>query len=97
MYILTLENTAYEMNEIPDEVDDLRFAILDNSDTVRAAFPTVMDDRYFTLRYEDNPAYSTNAWPFTGPKDPGYHGDPRSQEYLADVYFKLITETCKIQ
>lgn len=63
MYILTLENTAYEMNEIPDEVEDLRFAILDNSD----------------------------------PKDPGYHGDPRSQEYLADVYFKLITETWKIQ
>ena len=32
MYILTLENTAYEMNEIPDEVEDLRFGILDNSD-----------------------------------------------------------------
>ena len=31
MRILTLENTAYEMNDIPDEVDDLRFAILDNS------------------------------------------------------------------
>ena len=32
MQILTLENTAFEMNEIPDEVDDLRFSILDNSD-----------------------------------------------------------------
>ena len=32
MNILTLENRAYEINEIPDEVDDLRFAILDNSD-----------------------------------------------------------------
>ena len=32
MYILTLDNNSYEMNEIPDEVDDLRFAILDNSD-----------------------------------------------------------------
>ena len=32
MHILTLENTAYEMNEIPDEVDDMRFSILDNSD-----------------------------------------------------------------
>jgi hypothetical protein len=31
MHILTLDNTAYAMNEIPDEVDDLRFAILDNS------------------------------------------------------------------
>ncbi len=32
MNILTLANFSYEMNEIPDEVDDLRFAILDNSD-----------------------------------------------------------------
>ena len=31
MRILTLENTAYEMNVYGDEVDDLRFAILDNS------------------------------------------------------------------
>jgi len=30
--ILTLDNISFEMNEIPDEVDDLRFAILDNSD-----------------------------------------------------------------
>jgi hypothetical protein len=30
--ILTLEDTAFEMNELPEEIDDLRFAILDNSD-----------------------------------------------------------------
>ena len=33
MRILTLEDTAFEMNELPDEVDDLRFAVLDNSDS----------------------------------------------------------------
>lgn len=32
MRILTLDNKAFEMNEIPDEVEDLRFGILDNSD-----------------------------------------------------------------
>lgn len=32
MRILTLENNSYEMNEIPDEVEDLRFCVLDNSD-----------------------------------------------------------------
>lgn len=33
MKILTLEtNSGYEMNDIPDEIEDLRFAILDNSD-----------------------------------------------------------------
>ena len=33
MRLLTLEhNTAYELNEIPEEVDDVRFCVLDNSD-----------------------------------------------------------------
>jgi hypothetical protein len=66
------------------------------SDTVRDEFPNVMGDQYFTLQYEATPSYSTNQWPFAG-KDPGYHGSPESQEYLADVYYKLITETWKIQ
>lgn len=34
MRILDLDtNAAYELNEIPDEVGDLRFAVLDNSDS----------------------------------------------------------------
>jgi hypothetical protein len=32
MKILTLDNTAYDLDTLPDEVDDMRFAILDNSD-----------------------------------------------------------------
>lgn len=32
MRLLTLENTSYELNEIPEEVDDIRFCVLDNSD-----------------------------------------------------------------
>ena len=32
MRILTLDNKSFEMNEIPDEVEDLRFCVLDNSD-----------------------------------------------------------------
>lgn len=31
MKILTLENQAYNLENLPEEVDDLRFAILDNS------------------------------------------------------------------
>ena len=30
MRILTLDNIAYELNEVPDEIEDLRFAVLDN-------------------------------------------------------------------
>ena len=29
--ILTLDNTCFPMTEVPDEVEDLRFAVLDNS------------------------------------------------------------------
>jgi len=32
MRILTLDNTSYEMNEIPNEIDEVRFCVLDNSD-----------------------------------------------------------------
>jgi len=32
MRILTLDDTAYDLNTLPEEVDDMRFAILDNSD-----------------------------------------------------------------
>ena len=32
MKILTLDNVAYDLDTLPEEVDDLRFAILDNGD-----------------------------------------------------------------
>jgi len=67
------------------------------SDTVRAAIPNIVDDKYMTLEYEETPAYATNTWPFTTKEDPGYHGDPESQEYLATVYYKIITERFNIQ
>jgi hypothetical protein len=31
MRILTLDNTAYSLDQVPEEVDDLRFCIFDNS------------------------------------------------------------------
>jgi len=32
MRILTLDNTAYSMDQIPNEIDEVRFCVLDNSD-----------------------------------------------------------------
>lgn len=43
MKILTLENVPYDLNTLPEEVDDMRFAILDNSD------PTNVDYHYIPL------------------------------------------------
>lgn len=65
------------------------------SQTVRDAIPGVVDDIYMTLDYDQTPAYAVNRWPFKG-KDPGYHGDPESQRYLADTYFNLITKAWEL-
>jgi len=67
-----------------------------DSVTIRSAIPAVVDDRYMTLAYKETPAYATNEWPFTGRDDPGYHGSPASQEYLADTYYNLIKNTWKL-
>ena len=32
MRILTLDNTVFDLDQLPEEVDDMRFAIFDNSD-----------------------------------------------------------------
>ena len=43
MRILTLDNKHYDLDQLPDEVDDMRFAILDNSD------PSSPDYHYIPL------------------------------------------------
>lgn len=43
MRILTLDNIAYDLDTLPEEVDDMRFAILDNSD------PSAPDYHYIPL------------------------------------------------
>lgn len=43
MRILTVENTAYNLDSLPEEVDDMRFAVFDNSD------PTNPDYHYIPL------------------------------------------------
>jgi hypothetical protein len=38
MRILTLDNKYYNLETLPDEIDDLRFAILDNSNTANVDY-----------------------------------------------------------
>ena len=38
MKIHTLDDTAYELNALPEEISDMRFAILDNSDSTDPDF-----------------------------------------------------------
>ena len=55
MQILTLENTAYLLNKIPDQVEeDMRFAVLDNSD------PSSPDFFFVPLIYLES--YASPTW-----------------------------------
>jgi hypothetical protein len=64
-----------------------------NSNTVRADFPAVVDNKYFTLDFKETPAYASNEWELPDKsKDPGYHTLPEGQEYLANIYYNIITE-----
>jgi hypothetical protein len=68
-----------------------------NSDTVRDVFPSVVPDRHFTLAWKETPAYASTAYQLKDNlKDPGYHTEPEGQQYLADVYYKIITEKFSI-
>ena len=53
--------------------------------------PNIVPDRYLMTTQEWVPAHATFLHPFKG-EDPGYHGSPESQQYLADIYYKVITE-----
>ena len=33
MHILTVDNTTFSMNDVPDEIDDIRYCVLDYTDT----------------------------------------------------------------
>lgn len=59
--------------------------------TVRDIIPKFVPDKYLIMENEKLPQHATWIHPFKG-EDPGYHGAPESQEFLADIYYKIITE-----
>ena len=65
---------------------------------IRNRIPKVVNNNSLTLDYEETPTYAIHEWPFNG-VDPGYHGSPTSQEYLAEIYYGKICEilaTCRL-
>lgn len=73
----------------------IKFIVLPDNlwsyDTVRKIIPDIVPDRYLITNNESLPQHATWLYPFKG-TDPGYHGAPESQEYLANIYYKIITE-----
>ena len=61
-----------------------------NASTVRDIIPSIVPDRYLITDNNKLPQHATWLYPFTG-EDPGYHGAPESQQFLADIYYDIIT------
>jgi len=60
-----------------------------NTGNIRQAMPKVIEDQYLTMNYRETTDYAITNWPFEG-IDPGYHGSPIGQEYLAEIYANKI-------
>lgn len=61
------------------------------AETVRKIIPSLVPDKYLITDWKLTPAYATYLYPLNGADDPGYHGLPESQQYLADVFYNIIT------
>src|SRR6056300_196294 len=62
-----------------------------NVHTVRNIIPRQVPDKYLITNSEWTPAHATYLYPLKDKdKDPGYHREPESQEYLANVYYDII-------
>jgi hypothetical protein len=73
----------------------IKFIVLpDNlwsADTVRNIIPSFIPDKYLITKNEMLPQHATWLYPVEN-KDPGYHGSPKSQQYLANIFYEIIKQ-----
>lgn len=63
-----------------------------NTRTVRGIIPDIVPDKFLITNGLWTPGHATYLYPLKDKyKDPGYHGEPESQQYLADIYYNIIT------
>ena len=60
--------------------------------TVRDIIPKIIPDKFLITNGLWTPGHATYLHPLKDKnRDPGYHGEPESQQYLADIYYNIIT------
>lgn len=58
---------------------------------MRKALPSIITDKYLRLDNSECIGHATWLYPLKDKNDdPGYHGDPASQEHIAEVYYNII-------
>lgn len=67
-------------------------------DKFDTSLPTFIDPRVVRRTNEETAGFATSRYPLDPDvEDPGYHGNAQSQEYLSEIYYKVITDLWKIQ
>lgn len=61
-------------------------------DRARQRIPSMIEDRFLVLNGDLSPVSACARYPFQG-EDPGYHGSPDSQIWLAKQYLPLIKQS----
>lgn len=59
-------------------------------DSVRQIVPKIVPDKFLITDSEMTPSHARFLYPVIG-QDPGYHSDPAGQQYLADIYYDIIS------
>jgi hypothetical protein len=59
--------------------------------TIRNIIPSIVPDKFLITNGLWTPGHATYLHPLKDKhRDPGYHGEPESQQYLADIYYNII-------
>lgn len=83
--------------------DDLKFLITSGmlwmpatSERWRELFPKIMPDELIWLDRSKSHQSACASCPIVDNDDPGYHGNPRSQEIIANWYYEHITKVLEL-
>lgn len=61
---------------------------------IRERIPSAIPDVYLRLNKQETIGHAIDLYPLDNfADDPGYHGKPESQEYIANFYYDFITNT----
>ena len=61
--------------------------------TVRDIIPNIIPDKFLITEDKFTPSHARYLYPVKlENQDPGYHSDPKGQEYLADKYYNIIID-----
>jgi len=78
-------------------LEGIKFIVLPDNlwsvNTVRTIIPDIVPDKFLITEDKFTPSHARYLHPVKYNNwDPGYHSDPKGQEYLAEIYYDIIAD-----